>query len=658
MPKPMRRHNRGYSGGFPLATGDRDYAQDIFRDQAYQEALTGIAYNDLTQQVAPYVINGLVAGQGTGHTMDISAGKAVVPFEVTIPDTAAAWTVPPSTTTANIDMVIDYAGVTGASLAGTVTDGATPNYVKLAYTETDGNTRARAKKAGTYAYEVYDAVTLTIDDTAPTATEINLLTFTTDGATVTVTDNGDTRIGSPFHMQNAVVFSQATFNDCIVRVAANQYKIRDDIKSIYCANLSGGYLMTGGTSPLSGGDTWGYIETNNCKQVIFESGATLHMGNERGYIEVNTDDCYLLNVNIIGTGTVASAIAQSFLLNADRVSHNNCKSSNRLSNASFFAFRGSSTATQFLTCEYKGCSVELMDTSGSDFIAFYRGHNMVNCAVENITNTSAGNTIGCYSFCYAMSNCIAGNITVSSTTSCYCFGSCYEMSSCRAYIANDSGGNFYAYSTCDEISGCDAFQIDSSAGDARGFESCDQMSSCNASQIDHSGSVAGKNAYGFNACGNVSACKASNIDTNGAGGEAYGFNDCEIISACLATTCNNGFNGCLGLSACEGTSNSAQGFSACKRLSACRALTNTTNGFNSCDEISSSFSDNNSSSGFSNCDRVNGSLSTNNTINGFLNCNQINTNRSTGNGTNYNNSFADFGAAQAAADTAVGGYNG
>ena len=550
MSKPIRRHNRSYSGGYPLAVGDRYYAQDLFRDHAYLESMVGISYNDLVQRSAPFIINGLVASQGTGHTMDITAGKAIVPFTVTIPDTAAAWTIPPSTTTGNINMIIDYAGGTSLSLAGTVTDGATPNYVKLAYTETNGNTRNRAKKTGSYAYEVYDTVTVTIDDTAPTGTELKILTFTTDGATVTITDNGDTRIGSPFHMFDAVVYDQTSFNNIIRRVAANQYKIRDDITSLYCANLSGGYLMTGGTSPLAGGDSWGYIETNNCKNIVFEPGATIHMGNERGYLEVNTDYCRLDNVYIIGTGTVASAVVQSFYQNADYVVFMNCITTDRLSNTSMSAFKGNASTNG--TCKYFGC------------------------LAKDIASSSGLNG---YELCLTLENCISSILDSGGGSG---FASCDNLVNCKAEDLDSSSGQINGFYQCDNLENCIAIDIDSSADHAFGFYSCQLVSNCRAEQIDHSGSVAAKNAYGFLSCTRVSNCYAYDIDTNGAGGYGYGYNNCNYISTSSAISCVTGYDTCSYISSSYAATCSGNGFSSCSDIVCSSSTGNTGYGFNSC----------------------------------------------------------------------------
>src|SRR3990167_6104864 len=83
-----------------------------------------------------------------------------------------------------------------------------------------------------------------------------------------------------------IVSSQTSFNSLIERVAANQYKIKDDYSSVYLKSIAGGYACTGSSSFLSGGDTYGYILTNNCKLMLAEGGATFSFGDERGYINI------------------------------------------------------------------------------------------------------------------------------------------------------------------------------------------------------------------------------------------------------------------------------------------------------------------------------------------------------------------------------------
>lgn len=437
-----------------------------------------------------------------------------------------------------------------------------------------------------------------------------------------------------------VVNSQETFNQAIERVAVNQYKFRDDIDSIKFQFLTGGYLMTGGTSPLSGGDTWGYIETNNCKQIIFESGASIHMGNERGYLEVNTDDCYLQNVNIIGTGTVASAIAQSYLLNANRIQFMGCTSSTRLSNINFYVFRGSSTAahndySKYVNCEVRDC------ISSNTIIGYYLIQNAINLIVKNIEST-AGSFRG-YSDCKYITNCRAEEMDAAvlghGFYQCFNIQNCYAIdldcgndvfgfslsdyvSNCYAIDLDSSGGDAYGYVDSNYVLNCHAYDIDSATLLAAGFWNCDNVTNCKALQIDHSGAVASQNAYGFLDCDKVSSSCADDIDTNGAGGVAYGFVTCKCMSACNATNC-------------------------------------ATHGFYQCTHVSASCADSNTFEGFNDCDGLVNNESTNNGRYGFRACNALSHNRATGNTTGqYLTSYADWGASQAAADTATGGYNG
>ena len=171
-----------------------------------------------------------------------------------------------------------------------------------------------------------------------------------------------------------IVDSQATFVAAFTRVAANQYKINDDYKSIYFKIISGGYSIA---NILAGGDTWGHIETNNCTHVEFENGAYIDMENTQGYIEVNTDTCLMRNVDIRGANSVASAIAQSFLLNANHVTYDNCRTSARLSNSLFAGFRGSGTSLHNKTSKYANCSVYNL-TSSSSIYGFHTCFNGVN----------------------------------------------------------------------------------------------------------------------------------------------------------------------------------------------------------------------------------------------------------------------------------------
>lgn len=187
--------NPKYSGSpsIPLSTGDRHYAQDLFRDFRYNQEQIGLAYSRMFGKDTA-IIEGLNVSQGTGHTINITSGKAITLFTVTLLSRSGAWAVPPTTETDDIVILIRVnSDITNQAIAGAVTDGTTVNYVKLSYTETDGNTRPRARKAGTYAYEVEPDYVLTVNDTAATNYEVTLETFTTDGTTITFLGNEDDR---------------------------------------------------------------------------------------------------------------------------------------------------------------------------------------------------------------------------------------------------------------------------------------------------------------------------------------------------------------------------------------------------------------------------------------------------------------------------------
>jgi hypothetical protein len=66
---------------------------------------------------------------------------------------------------------------TNLALASATLNGIATNYVKVRYNELDGNTRARAKSSGTYAYETVPSFTFVVDTVAPTIYDLCLTTF-------------------------------------------------------------------------------------------------------------------------------------------------------------------------------------------------------------------------------------------------------------------------------------------------------------------------------------------------------------------------------------------------------------------------------------------------------------------------------------------------
>jgi hypothetical protein len=158
--------NWEYSGGVPLNDGDLYYSPDKIRDFQYLLDQMGRIMRSLASK-APCVLYGMVVSQGTGDTLDITAGAGLVMHSVTIPDTYAAF--PPSTTTGDVCKLVEITAQNDLAISSATLDGATPNYVKVRYAETNGNSRARAYAAGSYNYERVPSFTITVDAAAPDA---------------------------------------------------------------------------------------------------------------------------------------------------------------------------------------------------------------------------------------------------------------------------------------------------------------------------------------------------------------------------------------------------------------------------------------------------------------------------------------------------------
>jgi len=384
---------------------------------------------------------------------------------------------------------------------------------------------------------------------------------------------------------DAVVASQASWDAIIERTAANTYQFKDDYKSVFVK--VGDYTLT-----LSGGDTWGQLQTNNVAHLEFERDAVITFGNTPGYLNVNTTRCYLKNIMIKGLGTVASAVQGSFLLSAAAAVFDNCVVTTRLSNTNMTGFQGSATAFHNWSTKYINCRVSTLTSSGNIF-GFYLCQNMSGCTVNDCACTGTGVLHG--------------------------FSTCDNISSSQVYILDSANGNCAGFYTCNQVSACKVSDIDTSGtGVAYGYHICMQVSASMATDIQ---SAVNKNTSGFYQCTQVSGCTVSMIDATGVG-FAYGFRNSYQISACYSTDIDSpagnayGFLNCHRISACyafdiDSSSETAYGFYSCDQISACCASdidsdTKNAYGFYGCDQISACYvSDIDSSSGtaegFHNC---------------------------------------------------------
>jgi len=351
---------------------------------------------------------------------------------------------------------------------------------------------------------------------------------------------------------NYVVSSQATFNALFTRTAANTYKMADSYRSVYFKYVEGGYSVT---PLLSGGDTWGDLYTNNASSVEFENGTYINFGSARGNITANTAGGYLRNVDIRGSGVVGAAV-NSFYLQNNYVTFDNCKTSARNANVDFVGFQGSGTALHNTTSKYRDCSVYAIDGSdkiygykdcsnlsnclvydlagGVDYVFGYHTCNQLSgCLVNTITSTNTGSSG--YHACNLLSGCLAN--TISSTSNARGFYTCKQISGCQANTITSTDAQSYGFDGCDQISGCLASTITSTNDSAVGFGSCDQISGCQAYTISGAAG-AGDVGKGFSICNRLSACKADAISGN----VNEGFSNCTYGAALYTAEAANSGN--------------------------------------------------------------------------------------------------------------------
>lgn len=188
----LKHGNQKYNSNVPYKTGDRYYVQDNVLDfRALQDFIGGIIKDvgAASSVSIPLVISGGVVTKGAGDTLDITAGVGYAEFEVEIPDSFAS--TPPSKTTTDLQAIrVEWAAQNDMAITSATLDGATTNYVKVAYAEDNGNTRNRAKSSGSYAYENEPSYVITVDSDAPTDYEICIASFTgTAGGSFTINNS-------------------------------------------------------------------------------------------------------------------------------------------------------------------------------------------------------------------------------------------------------------------------------------------------------------------------------------------------------------------------------------------------------------------------------------------------------------------------------------
>lgn len=530
----------------PEVVGDRMYAQDYLRDFQYLKQKMAKGLEWIADSV-PLLLTGGVVTQGSGTNLNITAAKGIHKKAITAAQDGSA--LPPPVLSYDVMAEVESDAQVDLAIPSAVADGVTTNYVKLRHAYSDLNQRTRAKKPGTYYFEVADSFEIVVDDSAPTDYELQLDTFTlTAGGVFTFSGNQSNKTLKleALNVDNfsglTVVYDQDSFNAIWERTGANAYKIKDDITSLLMLPLSGGYDCYSASSFLSGGDTSGVFSTNNCLDIQCAQGAYWYVEDTISYVNINSSNTKVDGLDIRGLGTTAVAVQYSIKIDAaaDDCVLLNCSVSDRLSNTATYGIYGASNNTVFLSCK-----VADITSSGMAY-GFYQCDNVSSCIASNISSTSASVVYGFYD-CGNISSCSASNITSTGATA-HGFRECDIISSCTALIISSTGAA-YGFRECNNLSGCRAFDIETSSTSASfraaGFELCNRLSACTADTI--AASAANAYAYGFYNCDNLSACLATTV-TAVTASRAYGFRDCDWMDgSCHATaiddfefsTCSN-----------------------------------------------------------------------------------------------------------------------
>lgn len=327
------------------------------------------------------------------------------------------------------------------------------------------------------------------------------------------------------------VSTQAQFNAIIEEVSGNQWQFIDAVQSVVFDYLAGGYQMD---------DDDDYLETNNCVSIKMKGGAFFDFNDGIGYLKVNTDKCYLMNVDVQGNGS-SGAVVQSYLLAASYVTFDNCKCSNRLSSTDMYGFKASGTTLHNITSKYINCSVYSL-SSADKLIGFDRCYNLQNCLVYDLDSTPGSDDCIGLNYCYNVSNCYI--YTLVSSANVYGIYHGGNFNNCTI-LTLDADAVALGMADCDQVSSCYIEDITSSAGAAYGMNGCNYVSACYIYNIDSGGSA---DAYGIYNSDYLSACKVAAIDADS--GDAYGYNDCDYLSACSAIDIDS-------------ASGSAEGFTNC-----------------------------------------------------------------------------------------------
>lgn len=263
-----KHHNTDYSGSTPVALGDRYYAQDRIRDFWYCIDLIGKLGLDQVGSGVTSFIFGTTAGvvtKGTGDSLNITALVGYQNFPVKVPTSFAAL---PATLTndtavcrievpAQTNLAVTGGQISANCYANATLDGVATNYVKIKYKETDGETRTKAIRGGTYAFQKVASYEIRIEPVAATSEEIAIASFvgTAGGAFTIATITGNRLpLASEFVRQDQLMGLVAPLHGVQEFIASTTWTCPTGVtKVLYSIIGAGGGGGGGGSSQVSGG---------------------------------------------------------------------------------------------------------------------------------------------------------------------------------------------------------------------------------------------------------------------------------------------------------------------------------------------------------------------------------------------------------------------
>lgn len=471
----LKQSNLQYDSNIPYFVGDRRYGQDIVRDQQSLLSRMGSAIRGMTGQDNFLLSGGIITQGSTFSLINIEELYAILKTSVEVPDDFS--TLPPTKKSEDIIMPTYLAAQSDFSLSTATLDGVTTNYVKIAYQEIDGQTRQKAKKTGTYVYEVQPSILITIDDIAPTSYEVAIATLVGNGSSTLVITN----IAFPYTI-NTGEWDFIIDSDASLSAFATSTDTYENV------------LVKKGVWTYTG-----EIDLNNTGTLLFQgvAGAILSI---------------TLNPSV-GSGTLIAikGPAECAIKNIQLDLTHNHNAPVR----GIYGFRGGAEDLVF------NCDGPLNVLS-----AFYGVFNINNCVIT-ITNVTTNDAYGLHN-CYRAVN---GTITIQATTatsSLFCLGSYGSDYICNFYVSVNGHSTYVTGKgfAGSYITNCEVVMLDLLVG--YGFDNCDYISSCRANVT--SSVVTG---YGFYLCNQISSCRAEAPD--------YAFNTCSLISStyALGSTASN-----------------------------------------------------------------------------------------------------------------------